>query len=135
MAAFCRTMNTRNYLPSTCTKTICKCNNAFFTEIKVILLNFVNSVYLNLNRKYFLRISHMMILLCRLSAKFLWKRIPLTAKSAAAELEAIWKVGKAMQRKDYDSIYSSLRHSWSPDISPLMQLVEGMRLSLHLLIS
>lgn len=66
------------------------------------------------------------LLFYRISAKFLWKRIPLTTKSAMPELESIWKVGKAMRRKDYPEIYTSLKISWSPDIMPLMQMVEGI---------
>ncbi|XKL60377.1 hypothetical protein PGB90_001393 [Kerria lacca] len=59
-----------------------------------------------------------------LSAKFLWKRIPLSTKSAAAELQSIWDVGKAMRRKEYDEIYISLKFPWSAEIKPLMQMVE-----------
>lgn len=113
-------MNTQNYLPSICTKTICK----LFSFLVRSYLYRSDVLHFSLLNVY--RISHLIVLRYRLSAKFLWKRIPLTAKSAAAELEAIWKVGKAMRKKDYDSIYASLRFTWSPDISPLMQLVEGM---------
>ena len=41
------------------------------------------------------------------------------------ELEAIWNVGKAMRRKNYPEMHSSLKYSWSSDISPIMQMVEG----------
>ncbi|XP_065226541.1 COP9 signalosome complex subunit 8 [Planococcus citri] len=59
-----------------------------------------------------------------ISAKFLWKRIPLATKSALTELEFIWRVGKAMRKRDYPEVYTALRFSWSAEIMPIMQMVE-----------
>ena len=66
-----------------------------------------------------------LVLLRRIAAKFLWKRISLATKSAMPELEAIWNVGKAMKRKDHPEIFSALKYSWSADVAPIMQKAEG----------
>ncbi|KAK3712858.1 hypothetical protein QZH41_019207 [Actinostola sp. cb2023] len=48
------------------------------------------------------------------NAKFLWKRIPDDVKTSCPELSKLWNLGCNMWKRDYQNIYSSLQHDWSP---------------------
>ncbi|KAK7111561.1 COP9 signalosome complex subunit 8-like [Littorina saxatilis] len=63
-----------------------------------------------------------------ISSKFLWKRIPNNIKQGNPELSLIWVVGQHMWKRDYPSIYESLRKDWSDSVKPIMNaLNESMR--------
>ncbi|XP_046376630.2 COP9 signalosome complex subunit 8-like [Haliotis rufescens] len=62
------------------------------------------------------------------NAKFLWKRIPQTIKSANPELSSIWIIGQKMWQRDYPGVYETVKKEWSEPIKPVMMaLFEAAR--------
>ncbi|KAM4606908.1 COP9 signalosome complex subunit 8 [Discoglossus pictus] len=58
------------------------------------------------------------------NARYLWKRIPPTVKSACPELGALWEVGQRMWQREFPTIYTSIAaHPWSESILPIMEAV------------
>ncbi|GJP50593.1 hypothetical protein CLOM_g9743 [Closterium sp. NIES-68] len=57
-------------------------------------------------------------------ARFLWKRIPASVKEGDAELEATWRVGQAMWRRDSQGVHEALKaFDWSPAVEPMVAAV------------
>ncbi|XP_066962144.1 LOW QUALITY PROTEIN: COP9 signalosome complex subunit 8 [Macrobrachium rosenbergii] len=54
-------------------------------------------------------------------AKFLWKRIPASTKSATPELALIWEVGQHLWKRDLPGVYSALNQDWSPTVKDMMK--------------
>ncbi|XP_050731368.1 COP9 signalosome complex subunit 8-like [Eriocheir sinensis] len=54
-------------------------------------------------------------------AKFLWKRIPSSTKSATPELAHIWEVGQHLWQRDLPAVYTALTHEWSPTVKDIMK--------------
>jgi len=54
-------------------------------------------------------------------AKFLWKRIPETAKTEVPELGKIWEVGKSIWNRDNPRVFQTLQNDWSEPVAPLME--------------
>ncbi|KAK3870951.1 hypothetical protein Pcinc_016480 [Petrolisthes cinctipes] len=54
-------------------------------------------------------------------AKFLWKRIPGSAKTANPELGQIWEVGQHLWQRDLPAVYTSLNHEWSQTVKDIMK--------------
>ncbi|KAH6766968.1 COP9 signalosome [Perilla frutescens var. hirtella] len=49
------------------------------------------------------------------SARFLWKKIPLSVKESQPEVSAAWKIGQRLWIKDYASVHEAIREfKWSP---------------------
>mmetsp|Transcript_1274 Transcript_1274/g.1491 ORF Transcript_1274/g.1491 Transcript_1274/m.1491 type:complete len:197 (-) Transcript_1274:698-1288(-) len=63
------------------------------------------------------------------AARFLWKRIPDSAKQVNPELTVAWEVTKRMWNGEYEGIYSLLQaEKWSSDIKPMINaLLESNR--------
>jgi COP9 signalosome complex subunit 8 len=57
------------------------------------------------------------------NAKFLWKRIPQSVKTATPELTQIWQVGQKMWVKDFAGTYEALNKEWSETVKPFMDAV------------
>jgi len=57
------------------------------------------------------------------NAKFLWKRIPQSIKSANPELSLVWAVGQNMWQRDFSTTYESLDKPWSETLKPIMAAV------------
>lgn len=56
-----------------------------------------------------------------ISAKFLWKRIPINVKQSYPELGKIWQIGQCLWKKQYEQAYLIVSNGeWSSLISPLM---------------
>ncbi|KAK7086925.1 COP9 signalosome complex subunit 8 [Halocaridina rubra] len=61
-------------------------------------------------------------------AKFLWKRIPSSTKSATPELAHIWEVGQHLWQRDLPGVYAALKQEWSPTVKDMMKaLHESVR--------
>ncbi|XP_034230720.1 COP9 signalosome complex subunit 8 [Thrips palmi] len=58
------------------------------------------------------------------NAKFLWKRIPASAKSSNEELSLIWKVGQCMWKRDYPAAYAALQAPWSDNVRHIMTTLQ-----------
>ncbi|XP_026232855.1 COP9 signalosome complex subunit 8 isoform X1 [Anabas testudineus] len=59
------------------------------------------------------------------NARYLWKRIPQSIKSANQELTAIWAVGQRIWQRDFPGIYTAIAaYQWTETILPVM---EGLR--------
>ncbi|XP_018322475.1 COP9 signalosome complex subunit 8 [Agrilus planipennis] len=59
------------------------------------------------------------------NAKFLWKRIPASVKTAAPELASIWAVGQQMWKRDFPAIYNALNSvTWSENVADIMREVQ-----------
>lgn len=56
------------------------------------------------------------------NAKFLWKRVPPTVKTADPELGYIWEIGQNMWQRDFSSskLYSALSREWSDGIKEIV---------------
>lgn len=65
------------------------------------------------------------LLFLRCNAKYLWKRIPATAKASHAELGLIWNVGQKMWLRDFPGVYQTLSVDWSDNVSQIMAAVLG----------
>lgn len=62
----------------------------------------------------------------RCNAKFLWKRIPASVKTANPELGQIWTVGQSMWQKDFPNMYKSLvAVTWSEPVADIMKALHG----------
>ncbi|KAG0712343.1 COP9 signalosome complex subunit 8 [Chionoecetes opilio] len=57
------------------------------------------------------------------AAKFLWKRIPSSAKAGTPELAVIWEVGQHLWQRDLPATYTALAHDWSPTVKDIMKAV------------
>jgi COP9 signalosome complex subunit 8 len=57
------------------------------------------------------------------NAKFLWKRIPASLKTANPELAQIWLVGQKQWLKDLPGSYEALNRDWSESLKPIMNAV------------
>lgn len=62
------------------------------------------------------------------NSKFLWQRIPTNIKTDK-ELENIWKIGKLLWKREFNSFFNSITNeTWSSVIAPLMvKLRESQR--------
>ncbi|KAJ7382772.1 COP9 signalosome complex subunit 8 [Desmophyllum pertusum] len=58
------------------------------------------------------------------NAKFLWKRTPEEIKVSTPELAKLWNVGCHMWKRDFVSIYNSLKQEWSPTIQPIITALQ-----------
>ncbi|ENN74403.1 COP9 signalosome complex subunit 8 [Dendroctonus ponderosae] len=59
------------------------------------------------------------------NAKFLWKRIPASVKTAAPELGQIWAVGHHLWKSDFPATYQALNAvKWSENVAEIMQNVQ-----------
>ena len=58
-------------------------------------------------------------------AKFLMQRIPDTVKQTeeAAELNKLWKIGRAMWARNLPEVYSSLAGPWSESVQRIVEKV------------
>uniref|UniRef100_A0A1Q3F911 Putative cop9 signalosome complex subunit 8 n=1 Tax=Culex tarsalis TaxID=7177 RepID=A0A1Q3F911_CULTA len=54
------------------------------------------------------------------NARFLWKRIPQSAKNGHAELEQMYKVYQCLWNNDTAGFYKVINHDWSKHVSELM---------------
>ena len=55
------------------------------------------------------------------NAKFLWKRIPATIKADNTELQALWKIGQYLWKRDFANVYASAQvEEWSNLVQPLI---------------
>ncbi|KAL2231444.1 COP9 signalosome complex subunit 8 [Sesamum indicum] len=55
------------------------------------------------------------------SARFLWKKIPLTVKESQPEVSAVWKIGQRLWMKEYSGVHEAIREfNWSPQILGLV---------------
>lgn len=72
--------------------------------------------------------------LFRCNAKFLWKRIPISVKTANPEIGQIWSVGQHMWQKDFPAIYRSLAAvTWSEPVAEIMKALHGKgKIFLHI---
>ncbi|KAG7167192.1 COP9 signalosome complex subunit 8-like [Homarus americanus] len=61
----------------------------------------------------------------RTGAKFLWKRIPSSTKSATPELARIWQVGQHLWQRDLPAVYAALKREWSPTVKDIMKAVQA----------
>ncbi|XP_022320562.2 COP9 signalosome complex subunit 8-like [Crassostrea virginica] len=59
------------------------------------------------------------------NAKFLWKRIPQTVKSASPETLQIWAVGQKLWLRDYPGIYEALKKEWSENTTQIMEALKA----------
>lgn len=61
----------------------------------------------------------------KISAKFLWKRIPDHIKAENNELSLIWQVGKLMWKKNYSEIYATINSCpvWPNHLKNIMKLI------------
>ncbi|KAM8933770.1 COP9 signalosome complex subunit 8 isoform 2-T2 [Pelodytes ibericus] len=58
------------------------------------------------------------------NARYLWKRIPPSIRSANAELAGIWEVGQRIWQREFPGIYASIAaYQWSENIQPIMEAV------------
>ncbi|XP_019878427.1 COP9 signalosome complex subunit 8 isoform X2 [Aethina tumida] len=61
------------------------------------------------------------------NAKYLWKRIPASVKTATPELANIWDVAQSMWKRDFPAIYLALNAvNWSEPISEIMKQVQDV---------
>lgn len=66
------------------------------------------------------------MVICRCNAKYLWKRIPASVKSANAEIGQIWAVGQQMWQRDFPAAYKALvAVTWSEHVADIMKSVQG----------
>ena len=65
----------------------------------------------------------------RTAAKFLWKRIPSSTKSATPELALIWEVGQHLWQRDLPAVYTALAHDWSSTVKDIMKALHGISLN------
>ncbi|XP_042857221.1 COP9 signalosome complex subunit 8-like [Penaeus japonicus] len=56
-------------------------------------------------------------------AKFLWKRIPASTKTATPELGLIWAVGQNLWQRDLPAVYTALKQEWSATVKEIMKAV------------
>ncbi|XP_071823287.1 COP9 signalosome complex subunit 8-like [Apostichopus japonicus] len=62
------------------------------------------------------------------NAKYLWKRIPASSKTAHPELGHIWDIGQHLWNRNFVAVYPLLSQDWSDEIKPLMDmLTESIR--------
>lgn len=64
----------------------------------------------------------------RTGAKFLWKRIPASTKTATPELGLIWAVGQNLWQRDLPAVYTALKQEWSATVKEIMKAVHGKHL-------
>ncbi|ELT95352.1 hypothetical protein CAPTEDRAFT_154607 [Capitella teleta] len=57
------------------------------------------------------------------NAKFLWKRIPQSIKTANVELALIWAIGQNMWQRDFPKIYENLKQEWSEPMKPIIEAI------------
>jgi len=56
------------------------------------------------------------------NAKFLWKRIPPAIKAENSELQAIWKIGQYLWKREFASVYPCAKNEeWSSVVQPLIE--------------
>ncbi|XP_047969412.1 COP9 signalosome complex subunit 8-like [Salvia hispanica] len=61
------------------------------------------------------------------SARFLWKKIPLSVKESQPEVSAAWKIGQRLWIKDYASVHEAIREFiWSPQCQGIMTAFSEM---------
>ncbi|GLV42370.1 hypothetical protein CBL_03107 [Carabus blaptoides fortunei] len=59
------------------------------------------------------------------NAKYLWKRVPPSVKSANAEIGQIWTIGQQMWQRDFPSAYKALMVvTWSEHVADIMKAVQ-----------
>lgn len=63
------------------------------------------------------------------SARFLWKRIPPSAKMANAELEKIWIVFNYLWHNNISGFFKAINHEWSNNVAELMFELKGKQSS------
>lgn len=63
------------------------------------------------------------------NAKFLWKRIPDSIKAETPELQALWKIGQHLWKRDFVNVYVAIKsEEWSCVSLPLLEkLVLSLR--------
>jgi len=62
------------------------------------------------------------------SAKFLWKRIPGSAKTSTPELALIWALGQHLWQRDLPAVYTAINHEWSNHVKDIIKgLHESVR--------
>ncbi|XP_033102087.1 COP9 signalosome complex subunit 8-like [Anneissia japonica] len=54
------------------------------------------------------------------NARYLWKRIPESVRTANPDLGQIWAVGQKLWQRDYGGVYTHLNHDWSESIKDEM---------------
>lgn len=55
------------------------------------------------------------------SARFLWKRMPLSVKESQPEVVAVWKIGQCMWTHDYAGVHGALHiFNWSPEVQQII---------------
>ncbi|XP_052813430.1 COP9 signalosome complex subunit 8-like [Mya arenaria] len=57
------------------------------------------------------------------NAKFLWKRIPQSVKTATPELSNIWAVGQKIWQREFPGIYETLQKEWTDPYKDLLAAV------------
>ncbi|KAF2359502.1 CSN8/PSMD8/EIF3K [Trinorchestia longiramus] len=59
-----------------------------------------------------------------ISAKLLWKRIPVSVKQRCPELERVWAVGRELYTRDRAAVFAVLTSTqWGPTVAPIMAAV------------
>lgn len=75
---------------------------------------------------YYFIYSYFYFFAFRTGAKFLWKRIPASTKTATPELGLIWAVGQNLWQRDLPAVYTALKQEWSPTVKDIMKAVHGI---------
>lgn len=65
------------------------------------------------------------IVICSVSARFLWKRIPQSVKSANAELEKMYTVYNFLWHNNIAGFFKAINHEWSNTVAELMFELKG----------
>lgn len=64
--------------------------------------------------------------LCRNSARFVWKRTPAAVKESSPELVAAWNIVTHMWTHDHAGVYKALKgFEWSELIQPITSAIGG----------
>lgn len=61
-----------------------------------------------------------LIVFIRVSARFLWKRIPVAAKNGNQELEHMHKVYQTLWKNELVEFYKLIDYKWSPSVAEVM---------------
>ena len=73
-----------------------------------------------------MRLKNYVFLICRNSARFLWKSLSPEVKERNPEIGAVWKIGQRLWTRDRAGVYDAIRDfRWSPEIVDFVTAFSG----------